>query len=365
MRNWKKAAVSVLVAGMVLQFTACGEKGGKQGEMPKKTTSSTQSTEPAESSTSTEPAQSSTSTESEKPAETKQATYPVQISNYNHDRVYEKAPERIFAMDLNASTTLTALGLKDKIIASRVAGLQLSQIDEKYRKEVGEISLPKEVSEGIPTLENILALNPDFILMDSFYFNIPTFGTYEDYEKNGIGILVTEGTQVPKPTIENIYNDIMNLGKIFGVEDRAEVLVDELKLKTGIILAKRTGKESVKLMGLDNMKDGKVFVSGGSGMENALFEAVGCENVFKDIEKQFDQVSFEEVLARDPDYIVLHAYPEDPTAAETIKQIKENPELKELKAVKGERFIVVPLSYIFSGLHNINELELLVEGLSK
>lgn len=354
MRHWKKVAAFLLAVGMMLQFTACGEKGSEQGDSTKKDMSET-----------TEPIQSSTEPEPGNPTETKQSTYPVQISNYNHERVYEKAPERIFAMDLNAATTLTALGLKDKIIASRVAGLQLSEIDEKYRKEVGEISIPKEVSEGIPTLENLLALNPDFMLMDSFYFNVPTFGTYEDYEKNGIGILVTEGTQVKNPTLENTYNDIMNLGKIFDIEDRAQALVEELKAKTEEILAKRKGKESVKIMGLDSIKDGKVFVSGGGGMENALFEAVGCENVFKDIEKQFDYVSLEEVLARDPDYLVLHGYPEDPTAAETIKQIKENPELKELKAVKGERFIVVPLSYIFSGLHNINELELLVEGLSK
>lgn len=363
MRIWKKAATFLLAAGMMLQLSACGNQTEKRGEMPKEPTGSTEMSTPAESSTPTEPVQSSVSTEAEKPAE--KSTYPVTISNYNHDRVYEKAPERIFAMDLNAATTLTALGLKDKIVATRVAGLQLSEVDAKYQKEVGEITIPKEFSEGMPTLENILALNPDFILMDSFYFNLPTFGTYEDYEKNGIGILVTEGTQVPKPTIENTYNDILNLGKIFGVEERAQVLVDELKLKTAVILAKRKGKESVKVMGLDSIKEGKIFVSGGSGMEHALFEAVGCENVFKDIEKQFDQVTFEEVLARDPDYIVLHAYSEDPTAEKLIKMIKENADLKELKAVKNNHLIVVPLSYIFSGLHNVNELEILVEGLSK
>lgn len=364
MRIWKKAAVFVLVAGMMLQFSACGNQGGKQGEMPKEPTGSTEMTTPAESSTPTESTTSSPSTEAQKPAEAK-PTYPVTISNYNHDRVYEKTPERIFAMDLNAATTLTALGLKDKIIATRVAGLKLPEIDDRYQKSVGEIPIPKEIGEGIPTLENILALNPDFILMDSFYFNVPTFGTYEDYEKNGIGILVTEGTQVTKPTIENTYNDIMNLGKIFNVEDQAQVVVDELKLKTAILLEKRKGKESVKIMGLDSFKDGKIFVSGGNGMENALFEAVGCENVFKDIEKQFDQVTFEEVLARDPDYIVLHAYPEDPTAEKVIKMMKENADLKELKAVKNDHLIVVPLSYIFSGLHNVNELEILVEGLNK
>lgn len=359
MRIWKKAAALLLAAGMMLPFSACGNKDAKQGEMPKETTGSVSLTEPA---TATEPAQ--TSVEAEKPAEVK-SSYPVKISNYNHDRVYEKAPERIFAMDLNAATTLTALGLKDKIVATRVAGLKLPDIDERYRQAVGEIPIPKEFSEGIPTLENILALNPDFILMDSFYFNVPTFGTYEDYEKNGIGILVTEGTQVPKPTIENTYNDILNVGKIFGVEERAQALVDELKTKTEAILAKRKGKESVKIMGLDSIKDDKVFVAGGGGMEHSLFEAVGCENVFKDIEKQFDQVTFEEILARDPDYIVLHAYPDDPKGEKIIKMLKENADLKELKAVKNDHLIVVPLSYIFSGLHNVNELEILVEGLSK
>ena len=51
--------------------------------------------------------------------------YPVEIDNFGKKTVYEKAPERVIAMDYNAASTLVALGLKDKIIASREAGLCL------------------------------------------------------------------------------------------------------------------------------------------------------------------------------------------------------------------------------------------------
>lgn len=38
--------------------------------------------------------------------------YPVEIENFDKKTVYQKAPERIIAMDYNAASTLVALGQK-------------------------------------------------------------------------------------------------------------------------------------------------------------------------------------------------------------------------------------------------------------
>ena len=70
--------------------------------------------------------------------------YPVEIENFDKKTVYQKAPERIIAMDYNAASTLVALGQKDKIIASREAGLlSIDDVAEKYRKDVKNIPIPE------------------------------------------------------------------------------------------------------------------------------------------------------------------------------------------------------------------------------
>ena len=61
--------------------------------------------------------------------------------------------------------------------------------------------------------------------MSSYYFNLPSFGKYEDYTKNNINIYITEGTYVKNCTLVNTYNDIANLGKIFRVEKKAQSII--------------------------------------------------------------------------------------------------------------------------------------------
>ena len=96
--------------------------------------------------------------------------YPVEIDNFGKKTVYEKAPERVIAMDYNAASTLVALGLKDKIIASREAGLlSIDDVAEEYRDDVKKIEIPEGyLKSPLPPLEVTLSLKPDFILMDSF-----------------------------------------------------------------------------------------------------------------------------------------------------------------------------------------------------
>ena len=294
----------------------------------------------------------------------KTGSYPVTVSNYGHELVFEKAPEKVIALDLNAATSLAALGAEDKIIATRTAGIDINAINAKYRETVKRLPIPDEmVKAPIPSLETLLALEPDLIVMDSFYFNVPNiFGTYEDYENNGIKIYVTEGTQIPNPTIENSFNDLMNLGKIFGAEAQAETVTQELRKKVTNIQERLAHTKPVTVIGYDSGQE-TPLVAGGLGLENALIEAAHGENIFKEIEKQFGRVGFEQIIQKNPDYIILHGRPDDPKAEELISFLNTDKQLADVTAVKEKRYIVVPLSYIFSGIHNVDGFEIIAKGL--
>lgn len=293
--------------------------------------------------------------------------YPVEIENFGKKTVYEKAPKRVIAMDYNAASTLVALGQKDKIIASREAGLlALDDVSEKYRDDIKKIEIPEGyLKSPLPPLEVTLSLKPDFILMDSFYFNVPDiFGEYKDYKDNGINILVTAGSLDKKAELDDMYIDIKNLGKIFDVEDEAEKLCKELNDRFNVIKGKVDSSKKYKVMGFDSGDD-KPTVAAGNSLENLLIEEAGAENVFSNVNKQFAMVSWEDVVAKNPDYIILHETPEDKGAKNLINILKNNKELSNVNAVKNEKFIVVPLRYMFSGIYTVDAFELIVNGLNK
>ena len=200
--------------------------------------------------------------------------YPVEIENFDKKTVYQKAPERIIAMDYNAASTLVALGQKDKIIASREAGLlSIDDVAEKYRKDVKNIPIPEGyLKSPLPPLEVTLSLKPDFILMDSFYFNVPNiFGEYKDYKDNGINILVTEGSIDKKPKLNDMYVDIRKLGKIFDVEDKAKELCKQIEKKFNEVKSKVDSTKKYKVMEFDSGAD-KPIVAAGKSLENLLIE---------------------------------------------------------------------------------------------
>lgn len=293
--------------------------------------------------------------------------YPVEIENFDKKTVYKKAPERVIAMDYNAASTLVALGQKDKIIASREAGLLgLDDVSEKYREDIKKIEIPEGyLKSPLPSLEVTLSLKPDFILMDSFYFNVPNiFGEYKDYKDNDINILVTAGSLDKKPELNDMYVDIKNLGKIFNVEDEAEKLCKEISNRFNTIKSKVNSSKKYKVMGFDSGDD-KPIIAAGNSLENLLIEEAGAKNVFSDINKQFAMVGWENVIEKNPDYIILHETPEDKGAKNLINILKNNKELSNVNAVKNEKFIVVPLRYMFSGIYTVDAFELIVDRLNK
>ncbi len=84
-------------------------------------------------------------------------TYPLTIENCGQKETFTKAPERVVALGQNTAEILLLLGLQDKMVASAFWPTKvLPQLAEQNAK------VPVLTVE-IPTLESILAKNPDFV----------------------------------------------------------------------------------------------------------------------------------------------------------------------------------------------------------
>ena len=104
----------------------------------------------------------------------------------------------------------------------------------------------------------------------------------------------------------------------------------------------------MKVLVYDSGSDG-VFTCSGVNFESLLVNLAGGENLFGDLdEKQWVTVSYEEVLVRNPDVILIHDY-DSPSVEEKIAEIKANPTLSLLECVQNDRFAVITLESVLPG----------------
>ena len=96
---------------------------------------------------------------------------------------------------------------------------------------------------------------------------------------------------------------------------------------------------------------------GNTGLQLYMLELAGCKNVFDDVEGEFISVSWEDVITRDPAYILVCDYYGSGYAEEKIAELKSNPETADMDAVKNDRFIIVPGLAMFPSLENTDVVE--------
>ncbi len=291
---------------------------------------------------------------------------PVTLENFNRTVEFTKKPERVVILTLNSAEIVAALGEADSIVGIARNANVVEEVLPEYYDALKDKAFPEEINSGIPTLEGMLSLSPDLVIANSYYFNAPQiFGSMEDYEANNVQFYITEGSYVADCTIENTYNDILNIGAIFGKKDQAEALVQDMKTRLEAISTKVAGKEPLPVMSFDSFDEDGFFVAGGTGLAQNLIELAGGKNAFADTDKQFPKVNIEEIIARNPEVIAIHAYSAygDADTQGKINKLLNTAELSEVPAVKNNKIITVPLFQVNPSLQNVNYAEALAAAM--
>jgi iron complex transport system substrate-binding protein len=92
-----------------------------------------------------------------------------------------------------------------------------------------------------------------------------------------------------------------------------------------------------------------VFTCSGSNFETLLIGQAGGRNIFDNLtEKAWITVSYEAVLARNPQVIIIHDYNASSVAVK-MAEIKGNDMLAQLDAVKNNRFVMIELESVLPG----------------
>ncbi|WP_240762216.1 AraC family transcriptional regulator [Paenibacillus thalictri] len=233
-----------------------------------------------------------------------------------------------------AETAIAIAGGVDRLVGIHPASKTLisQRVLSKYYPQINQINSSFTVEGGfVPNIEEILNIKPDVV----FQWNMGKPEYYESMVKAGIQVVTIGWGPWDKEMAT-----IRMLGTALGNEDRAEQLVknqDAARAEIEQLVKDVPQDKRVKMLLISAMEGNKISVHGDS---NFYHEIPGVKNAAyqEGVSKNTMQVSVEQILAWNPDMIVIHegAVGVNPSA------IYEHPQLKELTAAKNKKVYKLP-----------------------
>lgn len=275
---------------------------------------------------------------------------------------FDAPPERAISNDVNLTEMMLVLGLTDRMVGyTGISGWKTLDADMR----LGIEELP-ELSSQYPSKEVLVGADADFFFA-GWNYGMKVGGEVTPETLEPFGIKVYELTEScihimdkDKASIEDMYADLINLGRIFGVEDRATALVNDYKADlTAFSEGLETG-DPLRVFVYDSGED-TPFTAGRYAMPTALIEAAGGVNIMDDFEKSWATVTWEEVVERNPEVVVIVNYGEV-TAEQKREFMMSNPAFADIDAVKNDRFVTLEYVEATPGPRNIQAIKTLGEA---
>jgi iron complex transport system substrate-binding protein len=229
--------------------------------------------------------------------------YPVTVQSCDREVTFNAAPQRAISNDVNLTEMMLALGLSDRMVGY-TGVTEWKTLDETLRQGVAELP---ELSPDYPTKEVLLGADADFFFA-GWNYGMRVGGEVTPETLAEFDIAVYELTEscihvMDKATasMDDLYVDLLNLGKIFDVSDRASALVAGYKQELADFQAGLPALSSPVPVFVYDSGEAKPFTSGTFGMPQALIEAAGGSNIMDDLPASWVEIGWETVIERNPE----------------------------------------------------------------
>jgi len=284
------------------------------------------------------------------------------VESCNRTVSFDAPPKRAISNDVNLTEMMLVLGLADHMVGyTGISGWKT--LDEEMRANVKQLP---ELSSKYPTKEVIVGANADFFFA-GWNYGMKVGGEVTPETLKPFGVKVYELTEScthimkkGKASIDDMYADLINLGSIFNVEDRAKNLVNNYKAELKLFKDDLETGEPVRAFVYDSGED-TPFTAGLYAMPTALIEAAGGVNVMNGFEKSWGTVTWEEVVAQNPEVIVIVNYG-SVTAEQKRSFMMSNPAFANIEAVKNDRFVTLEYVEATPGPRNIKAIKTLAKA---
>ncbi|MFJ3921959.1 ABC transporter substrate-binding protein [Streptomyces sp. NPDC090022] len=283
--------------------------------------------------------------------------FPYTVTNCGVSTTFTAPPRRTVTMNQHATELLLALGLEDRIAATAYLD---DAVLPRYQGAYGKI---KVLAKEYPSKELLLGAEPDFVYGGyRSAFDKAQGRDREGLQKSGINTRLNVEYCTDGPVgLAQLKTEITEVARTFGVPERGARLIEDEQRRIDAVTARVKDKPRPAVFVYDS-GEGAASTSGGQGIGNEIVSLAGGTNVFADLKDTFGDVSWEQVIARKPEVVLIYDY--GGTSVEAKKQrLLNDPALAQVPAIRDKKFVVLPLSSAVLGVRVADAVESLAGGL--
>jgi iron complex transport system substrate-binding protein len=210
------------------------------------------------------------------------------IDDAGRSVTFSSAPQRIISHVPAITETLFAIGLADRVVG--VSDYDNYPPEAKQKTSVGNYYNP--------SLENIVALEPDLVLTDGYSTDLLT-------QLDGLHI---NYIVLNPQNYEGITKDIELVGKVTDLEEQATELIGSMDVQLNEVLNKVKGLPTVSVFYAVDMTDpNNPWTAGPKSMIDWLITTAGGTNIASNASGDYIQYSIEQIASADPEVIIYPA----------------------------------------------------------
>jgi len=272
------------------------------------------------------------------------SAYPATVMSCTEKLTFTEAPKKVLLLGDTDASVLTTLDVLDKVVM-RTGRLDTTGYDVTTAtklKALPEMESGTNATGGSSVAtESILDAHIDLVI------GYDRGVDRKALAKAGVKLYSPDAycddqTPVNHADFGLVTKEVTKMGAIFGVPERAATLNKALK-QQATDLKKHANGRGASIASLWLPDDGSsVSAYGRSSMSQANFDVNGLKNAYRDNRTRVFNVSMEDLLKRNPDWILLL---NTSSNADTIKTTFEHAKgASQLKAVQNDHVITMPYS---------------------
>ena len=277
------------------------------------------------------------------------AAYPLTLDNCGFEVSVEAAPQRVVTIKSSTLEMMLSLGLADRVVG---AAFLDGPLPEDLADEGADLEI---LSDRAPGQEAVLTSEPDLVYA-GWESNLSAESAGERSALAGFGVATYvspsackgQGYQPDPLTFDGVFEEILQAGELFGVPDAAARLVDAQRAELAELDAEPLGVSALWYSSGDDTP----YVGAGIGAPQMIMDTVGLTNIAADVHDTWTAFGWEQVVAEDPDVIVLVDAAWN-TAASKRESLEANPVTMGLTAVREGRYLTVPFAATEAGVRNV------------
>jgi iron complex transport system substrate-binding protein len=243
-------------------------------------------------------------------------------------------PHRLICLAPSITDTVYALGRGDDVVG--ITDYTKYPPEAKQKPSVGGVINP--------SLEMLVSMRPDLVLAIG---DLNSSDLVRSIEHLGIPVFA-----IYPHGVEGIYRSIGSIGKAINQEAQASALVERLQERERAVRQRVAGKKTPTVLFV--MWTDPIITAGRGAFITELIDIAGGKSVSDDLPNEWPRVSFDTIIARQPEYLLLERG--SPASLETLQQQaawRRLGAVKERKVFYADDRIDFPSPLAFDALEDL------------